>query len=227
MALALYELAAADGTLYSPNCWRSAMALAHKGLDWERRPIGFTGIEQACSGHKAVPVLDDDGTLVGDSWRIAEHLEERYPSRPTLFGCETGKRLAWFVQQWTQTQINPLVFRMIALDIHDRLTPDDQAYFRRTREPRLGGTLEEAHARRDTLLPALRAALAPLRLTLGTQPFLGGDAPTYADYIVFGTLQWSRTCSALQLLEADDPVLGWFDRCLELHGGLGRSTPGR
>jgi hypothetical protein len=27
-------------------------------------------------------------------------------------------------------------------------------------------------------------------------------------------------------LEADDPVHAWFERCLDLHGGLGRKQPG-
>jgi hypothetical protein len=27
-------------------------------------------------------------------------------------------------------------------------------------------------------------------------------------------------------LAADDPVKAWFERCLDLHGGLGRAAPG-
>jgi hypothetical protein len=35
MSLILHELTGAEGRCFSPFCWRSAMALAHKGLDWE------------------------------------------------------------------------------------------------------------------------------------------------------------------------------------------------
>ena len=39
-------------------------------------------------------------------------------------------------------------------------------------------------------------------MTLKSQPFLGGAAPLYPDYIVFGGFQWARTISGFALLEA-------------------------
>ena len=111
----LYDLVAADGRCFSPTCWRTTLALAHKGLDWTSRPTRFIDIPQiAGGGHKTVPVLDDAGTVIVDSWNIAEYLESHYPDRPSLFGGETGKRLAWFIQQWTQTQVSAMLFRMIS-----------------------------------------------------------------------------------------------------------------
>lgn len=56
------------------------------------------------------------------------------------------------------------------------------------------------------------------------QPFLGGDRPLFADYIVFGALQWARIVSPHRLLAAGDVVTDWFERCLDLHDGLGRSV---
>lgn len=226
MSIVLFDLCGADGRRFSPNCWRSAMALAHKGLAWESRATLFTGIADIGGGNRTVPVLEDDGELLGDSWAIAEHLEARYPDRPSLFGGETGKSLASFVQNWTIAQMHAPIFRMIAADVHDALDPADQGYFRESREKRLGRRLEEVQASRDDELPAFRAGLAPLRLTLQAQSFLGGEGPTYADYLPFGALQWARTTSAFRLLADDDPVLAWFDRCLDLYDGLGRRTPG-
>lgn len=87
------------------------MALAHKGLDWTSRPTRFTEIAQiAGGGQKTVPVLDDAGTVVSDGWKIAEYLESEYPDRPSLFGGEIGRRLAWFVQQWARTQVQTPLF---------------------------------------------------------------------------------------------------------------------
>ena len=226
MSIALFDLASADGRRFSPNCWRSAMALAHKGLQWRSRATLFTEIPNIGGGNRTVPVLDDGGELVGDSWAIAEHLETRYPDRPSLFGGETGKALARFVQNWTIAQMHGPIFRMIVADLNAALAPADQAYFRESREKRLGCPLEEAQAQRDNELPAFRAGLGPLRLTLQAQPFLGGECPTYADYLPFGALQWARTMSRFQLLADDDPVLAWFGRCLDLYDGLGRRAPG-
>jgi glutathione S-transferase len=60
---------------------------------------------------------------------------------------------------------------------------------------------------------------------LKRQPFVGGDAPLFADYIVFGALQWARTISPAEILAGDDPVRDWFERCLDLHGGVGGNMP--
>jgi glutathione S-transferase len=61
-------------------------------------------------------------------------------------------------------------------------------------------------------------------MTLGAHPFLGGDTPDYADYIVFGGFMWARCVSPLTLLEPADPVYAWRERMLDLHGAMGRSA---
>ncbi|RWD96226.1 MAG: glutathione S-transferase family protein, partial [Mesorhizobium sp.] len=75
-------------------------------------------------------------------------------------------------------------------DLHDMQDEPNAAYFRESREQRYGKRLEEVVANRDAGLAAFRAALEPLRSTLTYQPFIGGEAPLFADYIVFGALQW-------------------------------------
>ena len=80
------------------------MALAHKGLAVETVPWGFTEkdrLPQPNAGR--VPVIVDGGNVVRDSTAIADYLEEHYADRPTLFGGETGRALARFVQNWTET----------------------------------------------------------------------------------------------------------------------------
>lgn len=202
------------------------MALAHKGLHSESRATLFTDIGAIGKGFRTLPVLDDDGLRIGDSWAIAEHLESRYPERPALFGGESGRSLALFMQHWTAVQMQLPIFRMIVADVHAALAPADQDYFRTSREKRLDRPLEAVQAERQRDLPAFRAGLAPLRALLQTQPFVAGAAPAYADYLPFGALQWARMMSPLRLLEDDDPVLAWFGRCLDLFGGLGRRAPG-
>ena len=80
------------------------------------------------------------------------------------------------------------MFPLIIADIPLNLKPEDAAYFRKTREARFGRKLEEITASRDKAVEGFRKSLDPLRLTLRTQPFLGGAALNYADYIVFGAL---------------------------------------
>lgn len=227
MGLILYELCASDEKrLFSPHCWKARMALAHKGLRFESRPVPFSRIKDIGNGFSpTVPVLDDNGKLVRDSWDIAIYLENTYSNTPTLFGGEGGKAIARFVESWALTGIHLTLFPLIVKDIHDVLDPADKAYFRESREKRIGTTLESAHGARDARLDAFRQSLAPLRHMLKTQPWIGGQGPLFADYLAFGPLQWARVVSDYPILDAGDRVLEWFERCLDLHGGIGRAMP--
>ena len=227
MTITMYDLAGAEAERrFSPFCWRARMALAHKGLAVETVPWRFTEkdkLPQPNAGR--VPVIVDGGRVVHDSTAIAEYLDERYPDRPTLFACDTARGLARFVQNWTETVVQPGLIRLVLLDIYRHLGPADQAYFRADREQRFGATLEAVVRDREAQLPAFRAGLGPLRRTVERQDFVCGSAPAYADYIVFGAFQWARAISDFELLEPDDPVRGWRGRMLDLYDGLARRAP--
>lgn len=229
MSRTLYDLAGEDPACrFSPFCWRSRMALAHKGLDVEAVPWRFTEAGRlGFSGQGKVPVLVDGERVVADSWAIACWLEDRYPGRPSLFEGEGGRAVSRFVNAWADGVLHPHVARMVVADIPSLLAPADRAYFRESREERFGMPLERVSADRDDRVAAFRRELHPLRATLAAQPWLGGDAPAYADYIVFGAFQWARVASAFELLEGDDPVADWRERMLDLHDGLARATPAR
>ncbi|MDI7861072.1 glutathione S-transferase family protein [Rhizobiaceae bacterium n13] len=210
---------------FSPHCWKVVMALEHKGLAFEEMPRAFTAIPEIEGGATAtVPLLNDNGRLVKDSFDIALYLDETYPDRPTLFGGEGGKAMARFVESYSLTVLHSAITRIAVKNIHDIIDHDDQVYFRKSREARLGMPLEEVAAARDEEISAFPAKLQPLRQMLKVQPFIGGDGPLFADYIVFGALQWLRITSGSTHLEADDPVSLWFERCLDLHQGRGRSV---
>jgi glutathione S-transferase len=226
MTIVLYELVGHDaGRPFSPHCWKAAMALAHKGLEFSTVPTRFLEVAAVEGGvSKTVPVIRDGDKVVSDSFAIALYLDEAYPDRPTLFGGEGGKAMARFVERWTQLTIHPYVTTAAIIDLHAMQDEENAAYFRRSREQRFGKPLEDVAIARDAGLAAFRAALEPLRSTLAYQPFLGGAAPLFADYIVFGALQWARIATPYRLLEESDPVTQWFARCLDLHNGLGRKV---
>lgn len=228
MTRQLYELVGTDADRpFSPFCWRTRMALAHKGLDVASVPWRFTERE-AILQHQSekVPVLIDGDRTVADSWAIATYLEDAYPDRPSLFGGEGGRAMGRMLNWWGDTVVIAGMFPMIVADIHGHLPPADQAYFRQSREARFGKTLEEVSADRDQRVAGFRKSLDPMRLTLKTQPFLGGEAPNYADYIVFGGFQWARAISSFQLLAKDDAIYAWRDKLLDAFGGMARRSPG-
>ena len=226
--LDLYELAAAeDDRRFSPFCWRTRLALAHKELPVRGIPWRFTEKQQlAPSGQGRVPVVIDDGRWIADSWAIANHLEDRYPDRRSLFGGAAGRALSRFCNNWADTFLHPALMRFVLLDIWHHVAPQDREYFRRSREERFGTSLEAYVADRDQRLEGFRQSLTPLRLTLQAQPYLGGEAPLYADYIVFGAFQWARAISDYKLLAADDPVAAWRQRMLGLFAGLAGKAKG-
>ena len=227
MTITLYDLAGAEpNRRFSPFCWRVRMALAHKGLAVETVPWGFTEKDRLPEPNAGrVPVIVDGGTVVHDSTAIADYLEEHSADRPTLFGGEIGRALARFVQNWTETVLQAGIIPLVVLDIHRHSRPQDQDYFRRSREERFGKILEEVVRDREARLPAFRVSLDPLRRTVERQDFISGNAPAYADYIVFGAFQWARAISDFELLAADDSVRAWRRRMFDLYGGLARSVP--
>jgi len=226
MTILFYDLVGHDAQRpFSPHCWKTRMALAHKGLDATGMPTRFLevpGIEGGVS--KTVPVIRDGERVVVDSFAIALYLDEAYPERPTLFGGEGGKGGARFIERWSQITIHPYIATVALTDLNAMQDEANAAYFRQNREQRYGRTLEAVVAGRDAGLAAFRAALEPLRSMLTYQPFIGGASPLFADYIVFGALQWARVASPYRLLEPSDSVAQWFERCLDLHGGIGRQV---
>jgi len=76
--ITLWELKGRDGRRYSAYSWRTKMALKHKGLEFESRPV-LMGDKDAIafSGGKTVPIIRDGEKVVRDSWAIAEYLEDR------------------------------------------------------------------------------------------------------------------------------------------------------
>jgi glutathione S-transferase len=228
MAIQMYDLAGADpNRRFSPFCWRTRMALAHKELEVETIPWRFVEKAKiAFANWERVPVIVDKGKPIVDSWAIALYLEEAYNSRPALFGGGSGRALSRFYNEWANAVVLGGIARLVVADIWHHLDPGDKDYFRSSRETRLGMTLEQYVADREKHLVTFRQSLEPLRQTLVTQPFLGGEAPLYPDYIVFGGFQWARSISPFVLLEASDPINQWRERLLDAFGALARKAPG-
>ena len=229
MPIKLYDLAGADpDARFSPNCWRTRMALAHKGLETETIAWRFTDKEMiAFSDQGKTPVIVDGDRTIVDSWSIAVYLDEAYPDKPKLFEGPQARAHALFIKNWVERAINPGVVKQIILPLFDQLAEKDKAYFRESREAMFKCTLEEFAAGAEDALPGFRASLNPLRVTLSEQKFLGGETPSFADYIAFGAFQWARVSSAQDLLEPTDTLVGWRQTMLDLYDGLGGKTPAR
>ena len=226
MTRVLYSLCGADVKRpFSPHAWKIVMALHHKGLDFKERPTPFTAIPLIENeATKTVPLLIDGDQKVTDSFVIAAYLDANYADRPTVFGGPEGMAATRLIEGYSQMIVQPALVKIVVLDIWKGLAPLDQAYFRKSREARLGRSLEEVDAAKGPEIENFSSKLEPIRHMLKFQPWIGGEKPLFGDYILFGALQWARIVSPTQLLKAGDPVYDWFERGLDLYNGAGRTV---
>jgi glutathione S-transferase len=229
-ARTLFELHGLADRRYSQFSWRTRLALAHKGLDVDYRPVRVSDKAAiAFSGQDKVPILvDEAGTVIADSWRIAEHLEDRYADRPSLFGGEVGHGFARFINHWVDRGLIPRAAPMLMADVTSCVDEADATHLRAPIEKAFGKTLEALRDGRDTGVKDFQRALDPARATLKAQPYLSGPAPAYPDYILFSLFQWARIVSDFDLIEARDAAFtAWRERMLDLFDGLARREPAR
>jgi glutathione S-transferase len=224
--IVLWELEGQGGRRYSLFSWRTRMALKHKGLPFETQPVRMSDKAAiAFSGGKTVPVIKDGETMVRDSWAIAQHLETRYPDKPTLFGGDIGRGVSHTFNAWVDRAVVPAMLPLVVADIYERIDPADEAFFRQMMEKILKTTLEETRAAREQSLRRFGAVLAPMQAALKRQAYVCGAQPAYADYILFSVFQWARVMSPQEVLGPEDPLCGWRERVLELFDGFARNVP--
>jgi len=221
----LWELRGKEDRRYSLFSWRTRMALRHKELEFESTPVAMSDKATiAFSGGKTVPVIKDGDTVVRDSWRIAEYLEERYPDRPSLFGGAIGRGVTHTFNTWVDRAIVPAMMPVIVADVHERVDPVDEEYFRRQFEGFLKCTLEEARERAPQAHERLKRVLEPLEAALKRQPYVCGAAPAYADYILFSVVQWARIMSPRVIFDTSGALYGWRSRILDLYDAFARNV---
>jgi len=221
----LWELRGREDRRYSLFSWRTRMALRHKELEFESTPVAMSDKATiAFSGGKTVPVIKDGDTVVRDSWRIAEYLEERYPDRPSLFGGAIGRGVTHTFNTWVDRAIVPAMMPVIVADVHERVDPVDEEYFRRQFEGFLKCTLEQARERAPQAHERLKRVLEPLEAALKRQPYVCGAAPAYADYILFSVVQWARIMSPRVIFDTSDALYGWRSRILDLYDAFARNV---
>jgi glutathione S-transferase len=218
-----FDLALSHGATISPFVWATKYAIAHKGLDMEVVPGGFTGIMERTGGQsERLPAIVDDGEWVLDSWLIAEHLDRKYPDRPTLIGDPSVKVLTQFIETWLwQTAISPWMTCYLK-NYRDWSVPEDHAYVTESRERMFGRSIEDIVVGREDRLPQVPPKLELLRGILKEHKWLGGESPNYADYRALAVFLFCASVADTPPLTADDPLRDWIDRGFDLYGGLGR-----
>ena len=207
----VYDLTGANDLRCSPFCARTKAALRYKNLDYTTVPIRFCDKDKLTfSNQDRVPVIKDNSTVVSDSWKIAEYLEEQHPE-PKLFPVLGMKKACRFFNMYVDTTLHPAFFPVVVYDVFEKIEPVDRAYFRETFEARLGATLEDIAARRDEFRPRFKSVLADLEsVALGHEYLF--EILTYADFCLFGTFTWITRVSDEPLFDSAPSLGKWWER---------------
>lgn len=224
----LVEVGGADPEFRpSPYCWRTRMALAHKRLAFE--PVPWDVMDKAAiaaSGGITAPVLVEGDMWLRDSWDIAIYLDEAYPEH-ALFDSAGDRAKARFLDHWITGTVHPVIFDAVAIDQMPVFTPVCRDFYRERTKRKFGKSLEELCGDPKAAVDRLDGLLQPLQDTLSDRDYLGGETPSYGDYIVFGAFQWARVASTRSLYGPDGPLGRWFARVLNAFDGFAKAQPAR
>lgn len=196
----------------SPYAWRVQLALQHKQLPHELRVLSLSRGDLsspeflALNPRGRVPVLRDGPLVIGESIAILAYLERRYPEHP-LFGdtpadaASIWRRIAEYtayLDAAVEAFILPLYFGRA----------DDEA--------------DAIRAAVDTLT----RELAGYAEALDRSPYLAGEAPTAADFVVYPHIKSVLRAAekpgadqfALPFLPLDPSIDAWLRRVEQLPG---------
>src|SRR5450755_1181156 len=179
MPITLYDLAGANPILrFSPYCWRTKLALKHKGLDYETIPWRFTDkAVLAPTNQGKVPTIIDNGTWVFDSWTIANYLDDTYPGSPKLFAGAADSAHARFINSWCDWSLLPNTRLLAVPEVFKVVAGKDKAFFRETREKAFVMPMEQIGADRVAARRTFEQGLKPAEVMLGDYAFLHGEGP--------------------------------------------------
>ncbi|PCH40178.1 hypothetical protein WOLCODRAFT_136708 [Wolfiporia cocos MD-104 SS10] len=221
--ITLYDIPSdIKGIAWSPNTWKTRIALQIKGLQFETVWVEYPDIADLCkkigaapSGTRAdgspsytLPVIHDSSTntVVSESGLIARYLDKTYPNTPILISPETDALHGAF-QEVSRFIILPHMSQLMVPPSHAHLHPPSQAYFRRTREISFGQKIEEISppgAIREALLEKLQGGFTKLaewlELDGREKLFFTGNRVSHADLSIAGWLIWIKL-----ILGADSP----------------------
>lgn len=205
----LYELAASDGRLFSPPCWRSRLVLEWHKLKFTSVPTSYTAIKKVAEGQfTTLPIFQDGEKMMADSWEINKHLASA--TGKEIFRTPTEEAQALFVQQLV---LIPRTLRMVIMALFNAVVEEDRDYFRASREERFSMPLEEAQLTAEESMAELLSSYQGFENYFSQHSLLGGDRIGYADITLLSHLQLPIQMGGLDLLAKMPAMSNWAKQC--------------
>ncbi|TDL18667.1 hypothetical protein BD410DRAFT_728224 [Rickenella mellea] len=235
MTITLYDIpSTVPGSAFSPNVFKTRMALNFKGLshktEWVEYPdiaprmkeLGASPTGPPDDPEYTVPVIHDHSTgkIISNSLDIAQYLDETYPDTPQLL--PSGPGIAAVFERYFIQSTTPLS-RLMQPTQFPKLNPASHAFFRKSREDWTKCKVE------DILPPGREREEAWSRVKQGMdklygllekngkdKPFVFGDRITYAEFIMAGYLVWVKIMSEEEWVQISTWNGGRWDKLLEM-----------
>jgi glutathione S-transferase len=181
-AVKLYSLAP------SHYCEKARKILEYKGIPFKLVNVPY-GNHQAvlkASGQDYVPYVEVPGQK-GVLWpEIADWAEKTKPD-PTLYPNGTRARARVF-EHWAHNVVEEAVWRYVVADVPKTFKDDQERWIFVELQERKRGPLELMAARKSEFLGGMKEVLALAEDLLGNNDFLFGDAPSLADFALYGAM---------------------------------------
>ncbi|KAJ7136014.1 hypothetical protein C8R44DRAFT_729533 [Mycena epipterygia] len=225
--IVFYDIASAPPvTTYTVNTWKTRYALnfkrVHYRTEWVafpdvasvRKKLGVAPVAKLRDGSAlhTLPIIQDPATdqFVGDSFDIAIYLDKTYTDGPSLLPPSTTVLQAGFNEH-----VNATISRFFSLFVHGMpFSPETAEASKATFCARAGKERWEDLAvegeERARTLEAFKAALGDLAKWYSRTdgPFMEGENPLYADFIIGG---WLAFISITLPVKEWEDVQTWQD----------------
>ncbi len=214
----LYDLATADKAVRpSPYCWIVKFALLHKNIEFDTHALSFQPKSAYPDpAYGKLPILKDGDKLICNSADIIKHLESEHPQNP-LIGDAQSKQRYDRVLQWLDEQLFPALVPFMFMRVCNLLSKTDAAYFRETREAKVGMSLEAFAKTADPV--KMTKAFEMISRELGEQEWFGGENPDLSDYTIASMLMWQHSVTQETLYDLPDAIGAWLSRVKLLFNG--------
>ncbi|GAA5975840.1 hypothetical protein JCM10908_005297 [Rhodotorula pacifica] len=235
-----------------PNTAKGRLALLHKGVDFDVKYLTFSELRALAPKlgveRPVIPFIElPDGKIIADSWNIAEWAENQYPDKPSIWvpdsptsvkeddkALQLAKNYALALVEGTTVGGWTPFYELSAVGI-DALMPGtvetnpDKEYFRSDYKQRATGAWQRLSTLdKGPVLERAQKSVLPFEKVLASSPFLSGQNPGFADYVIYARYAMMRAacvkeCKAVWLREDVTPNLAkWVERIEKKYeAGLG------
>lgn len=173
----------------SHYCVKVKKILDYKGIPYRTVDAPYHDRRELLrvSGQDYVPYLTDDGK--GIVWAdIPDHLEAKQPT-PTLYpNGEKGK--AKLLESWAHDVVEERVWRYVVTDARKwfERRSEVEAWVFEEMQVRARGPWHVLELRKGEFLEGMKGTLALAQEGLDGKPYYGGDAPSLADFAIYGAI---------------------------------------